>query len=139
MTQPRNHPARQTEPTGVVPVTGRPARVRTGFTFLELHVSLVILVMGLLSLAWLLTAQSKQVARAEAWCRGDPNYYVVSHTNTWMRKFGAPAQIETQPGQEAWTPPVSGSQVYVPYVQSSTEDPNAQTMSIQVVLQPVGG
>ena len=139
MTQPRRHPAKRGDRARPDDATRRAARARPGFTFLELHVSLAILVMGLLSLAWLVTAQSKQVARTEAWCVGDPNYYVVGHTSKWMRKLGAPAQIETQAGQEAWTPPVSGPPAYVPYVQSSTEDADAQTLSIQVVLQPAGG
>ncbi|KKL08472.1 hypothetical protein LCGC14_2575490, partial [marine sediment metagenome] len=63
--------------------------------------------------------------------------YVVSQSDRWMRTLGAPAQLETQAGQEAWTPPVSGDPEYRVLLQSWTEDLEAQQSTASVILERI--
>jgi|WetSurMetagenome_2_1015567.scaffolds.fasta_scaffold110655_2 prepilin-type N-terminal cleavage/methylation domain-containing protein len=79
----------------------------SGFTLLELVVALVIFAAGLLAVQGLMVRQSRQVSHLEAWCRGDHTYYVVSQTDDMMRILGAPADLQGQVGQAAWTPTVA--------------------------------
>lgn len=110
---------------------------RRGFTFLEIQVALAVLMAGLFSMVWLLTVQSRQMSRAEAWCRPDPTYYVVSHTSMWLRKFEAAAELKSEPGQEPWTPPVSGTKQYDVLVQTCTEE-DGNSMTLDILLQDAG-
>jgi len=80
---------------------------RRAFTILELTISLAIMMAGLLAIQSLMIRQSKQVSRLERWCQPNPTYYVVHQSDPWMRALGAPAGLESQAGQAAWTPPVA--------------------------------
>jgi hypothetical protein len=114
-------------------------RARRAFTLLELHVSIAVLVTGLLSMVWLLSVQGKQMKRAEGWCRGDPTYYVVSQPNRWMRKLDASARLDSQAGQPGWTPPVTGTQKHQLLLESCSRNPDGNQMTARVTLQGVGG
>ncbi len=110
-------------------------RRAAAFTILELEVSLVILVAGLFTTVGLLSAQSRQMSHVESWCRPAPTYYLVNHSNRWMRRLDAAAEVHTEAGQPAWTPPVTGQQVYD--LSPTAEDVNYdnQVVWIQVRLQ----
>jgi hypothetical protein len=82
-------------------------RGRRAFTILELTISVAIMMAGLLAIQSLMIRQSKQVSRLERWCQPNPTYYVVHQSDRWMRALGAPAGLESQAGQAAWTPPVA--------------------------------
>jgi hypothetical protein len=115
----------------------RPARGRRAFTILELEISLVVLMAGLLSITSLLSVQSRQMTRVESWCSGDPTFYVVSQSNHWLRRLAAPAQLETQAGQEAWTPPVSGTVKYKVLLDSWDANVDEKVGDAAVRLQSV--
>ena len=108
-----------------------------GFTLLELQVTLVIMSVGLLSFAALLAMQGRQMRSVEQWCSTSPTYYVVSHSNRWMRKLGAPATAEETAGQSAWTPSVTGTKEHVVTVGSYTRQFDSQEASAHVTLQDV--
>ena len=114
-------------------------RRAAAFTILELEVSLVILVAGLLTTVGLLSVQGRQMSRTESWCHPAPTYYVASQSNRWMRRFGVAAELHTEAGQPAWTPPVTGQQVYD--LSPTAEDINFdnEMIWIQVQLQATGG
>ena len=122
-TRPRRRGSAPTSPRG-----------RRAFTILELEVSLVVLMGGLLCMSSLVTVQGKQMTRAEAWCRDAPTYYLVSQSNHWLRMLGASANLETEAGQAAWVPPVTGSHTYDPNVVSIHENLDAETMTVRVEL-----
>jgi prepilin-type N-terminal cleavage/methylation domain-containing protein len=114
----------------------RPARARRrAFTLLELVVSLAIMAAGLLAVQALLVRQSKQVSRLERWCQPHPTYYVVSQSDKRMRKLGAPASLETQAGQTAWTSPVGPPFDYNVTLNSIARSADGQQVSAQVSLK----
>jgi len=92
------------------------------FSFVELQVALVILAVGLLGFAGLFRTYSKQISYIEKY--SEPNMYVkdpydeskeywlVSHTNEWMRQLGAPADINQTLQSSCWKPPVSDDNNY---------------------------
>jgi hypothetical protein len=102
---------------------------------LELVVSLAIMAAGLLAVQGLLVRQSKQVSRLERWCQPHPTYYVVSQSDKWMRKLGAPASLETQAGQTAWTSPVVSPFDYDVTLNSIARSADGQQVSAQVSLK----
>jgi len=109
-------------------------RARSAFTILELQVSLIVLTAGLFTMSSLVSVQSKQMSRLETWCRPDPTYYVVSQSNRWLRKLNAQAQLETQAGQAAWTPPVAGNAKHQVVLESWEWDVDGRTASASVRL-----
>jgi len=105
------------------------------YTLLELQVTLVILGAGLLAMPPLMAMQSRQIRHVEAWCRSGPTFYVVSQSNRWLRRLGAPAQMETEAGHSPWTPPVTGQQEYDVELKSLTEDLDARIIQAEVTLR----
>ena len=114
-------------------------RRAAAFTILELEVSLVILVAGLLTTVGLLSVQGRQMSRTESWCRPAPTYYQVSQSNRWMRKLDAAAEVHTQAGQPAWTPPVTGQQAYDLLPIAEDVDYDGQVIEVRVRLWAAGG
>ena len=114
------------------------SREGAAFTLLELEVSLVVLVAGLLGLVGLLAVQARQIGHAEAWCRADPTYYLVSHSNPWMRRLEPSADLSTQPGQVSWTPPVSGTQQYDIHLTAVEQDLEGQVITATCSLDQHG-
>ena len=110
---------------------------RPGFTILELEVSLAVLVAGLFCMVSLLSAQGRQMTRSEAWCRPEPTYYVVSHSNPWLRKLEASAELKSQAGQEPWSPPVSGPQKYDLRIRSWVKDFDRQRGRLIVEMKQI--
>jgi len=107
-------------------------RRSAGFSFVEVHLALAILATGLLALSSLMVMQSRQIRRAESWCKPDPTFYVVSQSNKWMRRLQAPANLDTSPGGTAWTPSVSGTIKYEVWLYSLTHNIDSQTASADV-------
>ena len=112
------------------------ARRPKAFTFLELHVSVAVLAIGLLGLCTLSVRQSKQVARMEAWCAADHTYRVVSQSEPWMRSLGAPALLAEGPQEQAWSPPVQDRDQYHVTLLSWGRPFGSLTASAQVELTP---
>ena len=104
------------------------------FTFLELHLAVAVLAVGLLGLLGLTVRQSRQVARMEAWCATDRTYRVIPQTEAWMRAFGAPATLAQSPSQQAWSPPVSNRDRYEVALRSWGRPFGDLTASAQVEL-----
>ena len=104
------------------------------FTFLELHVSVAILAIGLLGLLSLTVRQSRQVAHMEAWCAADRTYRVLPQTEAWMRSLGAPALLADRADQRAWSAPVTGRDRYQVTLVSWGRPFGGQTASAQVTL-----
>jgi hypothetical protein len=102
---------------------------------LELAVSLAIMAAGLLAVQSLMVRQGKQVCRLERWCQPPPTYYVVSQSDKWMQALGAPASLETQAGQTAWTTPVEPPFDYDVTLDSIARSDDGQQVSAQVSLQ----
>jgi hypothetical protein len=80
---------------------------RRAYSFIELQIAMVILAIGLLSFAGLYRVYSRQTDYIEPNNMSSPTYYIVSQSNSWMRKLGAPAQMELTAGLSAWTPLVT--------------------------------
>lgn len=108
------------------------------FTLLELQVTLVILGAGLLAMPPLLAMQSRQIRHMEAWCRSEPTFFLVSQSNRWLRRLGAPAERQTEAGGSPWPPPVTGDPVYDVRLRSLTQDLDARTIRAVVNLQERG-
>ena len=105
------------------------------FTFLELHVSVAVLAVGLLGLLGLTARQSRQVARMEAWCASPLTYRVVSQTDPWMRSLGAPATLAQRPDEQAWSPPVGDGNRFDVTVLSLVRPYGSPTASAQTKLK----
>lgn len=86
---------------------------------MELQVTLVILAVSLWGLSSLYRVYSMQITYIEKYCEpnmyapgGDTqNFWLVSQSDNWMQRLGAPAQISPSYGQSPWTPPVDGNYV----------------------------
>ena len=107
-------------------------RRSAGYTLLELHVTLVILAIGLLSLPPLMAMQSRQVRHVEAWCRSEPTFYLLGSANRWLRRLGAAAEVSADAAATAWAPPVSGPHAYDVELQSLTEDLDHRAIVVSV-------
>jgi hypothetical protein len=83
-----------------------------GFSFVELQVAMVVLAVGLLSIAGLFRIYSLQTSYIEQNSMPFSTYYIVSQSDMWMRQLDVPADMEQTAGQSAWTPPVSGDKAY---------------------------
>ena len=112
----------------------RKLRRGMAFTFLELHVSVAVLAIGLLGLLALTVRQSRQVARMEAWCAADQTYRVIPQTEAWMRSLGAPATLTQSTDQQAWSPPVTDRDQYQVELSSWARPFGGLTASAQVEL-----
>ena len=108
------------------------------FSLVELVVSLSVLMVGLLGLIAAIRVHSRQMEKVETWCRSPSTYYVVSQTDPWMRQLGAPADLNTQAGGVAWTPPVSDKHRYVVRLDTYAIDPVAESASANVQLSKSG-
>ena len=109
---------------------GRTSPGRQAFTILELQVAVGVLMAGLFGTVSLLSLQGKQLNRAAAWCQDEPTYYVVSQSNRWLRKLEASAEVKSEAGQEAWSPPVIGPQEYELDLDSCVVDLDGQQIDI---------
>lgn len=108
-----------------------------GFSMLELTITLFVLMVALLGLMATVRVHSRQMERAESWCRDDPTYYVVSQTNTWMRQLDAPADLNLQAGVPAWTPPISGQPRYTVRLESHSVDSTTWSASARVQMNRI--
>jgi hypothetical protein len=108
---------------------------RRACTLPELVISLAIMMAGLLAIQSLMIRQSRQVSRLERWCQPQPTFYVVHQSDAWMRALGAPAALETQAGQAAWTPPVTGPYKYSVTLLSFTRPYDSGQMSANVAME----
>ena len=105
------------------------------YSLLEVQVALIVLMAGVLGLCAMLRTHSRQMEVAESWCRGEVEYYMVSQSNKWMRVLGAPAELHTEPGIPAWTPPVTGDQAYEVSLDSFVLDTENRLASASLKLK----
>jgi hypothetical protein len=135
----RSVPVRASEmtrtPDGVT-TNGRDPRP-TAYSLLEVQVAMILLTAGLMGIAGALRVHSRQLEVAEAWCREGVEYYVVSQSNTWMRRLGVPAELTTEPGVSAWEPPVTGEQNYEVELDSFALDPDTRSATARVNLRKI--
>lgn len=108
---------------------------RPAYSLLEVQVALFVLMVGILGIATMLRTYSRQMETAQLWCRTDLNYYLTSQTNLWMKRLNAPAALNTEPGIEVWTPPVSGEKQYEVSLDSYEIDPNTRSASADLKLR----
>lgn len=80
----------------------RPRRfLRPGVSMLELQVALVVFGIALMGLCPLVIMQSKQLGKMQTWMQPQTTYYLVPSNNTWARKLGAVATMQTTlPGSQ---------------------------------------
>jgi len=107
------------------------------FSLVELQITMVILTTGLLGLTAVLRTHSRQMESVESWYQNGMTYYLVSQVSPWMRCLEAPAQIYTEPGLSAWTPPVSGESIYRPQIESLEKDMDSREISMLVELEEI--
>lgn len=114
------------------------------FSFVELQVALVMLAVGLLSFAGLFRIYSRQISYIEKYSEPnmyikDPNdefkeYWIVSHTNEWMRQLGAPADMNQTLQPSCWRPPVYDDNNYNVQLMSLSPDFNNGQAIVEVNL-----
>jgi hypothetical protein len=107
------------------------------YSLLEVQVALIVLMAGMLGLCAMLRIHSRQIEAAESWCREDIEYYMVSQSNAWMRVLGAPAELHTEPGVAAWTPPVTGNRAYEVLLNSFVLDTENRQASADLELEEI--
>lgn len=107
-------------------------RNNRGFTLLELEVTLFFLGSGLLGVFGLLAAQNRQLRHVEAWCVGQPTFYLVSQADPRMRQLGVPAALEKSADGQAWKPSVSGQKVNQVLLDALQRDKDGQPVSATV-------
>ena len=105
------------------------------YSLLEVQIALIVLMAGVLGLCTMLRTHSRQMEVAESWCREDIEYYVVSQSNTWMMVLGAPAELHTEPGVSAWTPPVLDEKFYEVSLDSFVLDTENRLASANLKLK----
>ena len=81
---------------------------RRGFSYLELQVALVLLMIALSGLAPLTIVQSRQLSRVDERFAPDTTYYLTPADTNWGQKLGAPAGTSLyQPGPKPPAPPTA--------------------------------
>ena len=68
---------------------------RPAVSMLELQVALVVFGIALMGLCPLVIMQSKQLGKMQTWMQPQTTYYLVPSNNTWARKLGAVATMQT--------------------------------------------
>ncbi len=107
---------------------------RAAFTLMELVIAMVVMAAGLMAIQALMVRQSRQVSHIEARCQAGPTYYAVSQTEEMMQALGAPADLQNQVGQAAWTPTVSARTQYGVTLISAIRSSDGQQMTAVVTL-----
>jgi hypothetical protein len=82
------------------PLAGRVlhSRVRTcGFTLLELQIAVLLLAFGMVTLASLMTTQSRVLNRLQGDFKPSATLCVTRSNDPWVRKLGTPARITAAP------------------------------------------
>jgi hypothetical protein len=62
---------------------------------LELQVALLVFGIAMMGLCPIVIMQSKQLSKMQTWMQPQTTYYLVPSSNTWARKLGAVATMQT--------------------------------------------
>ena len=80
---------------------------RSGFSFLELQVALVLFGIALAGLGPLVVMQLKQIEKIERRFSDRTTHYLVPTTDPWARKLGAAASISIKKVDPGTLPPLN--------------------------------
>jgi hypothetical protein len=95
---------------------------------------MVVFCIALTGLCPLVIMQSKQLAKMQTWMQPQTTNYLVPASNTWARKLGATATLQsTLPGPSGAGP--AGTVVNAVSIISLTRNLNSQQVSVQVSVQ----
>jgi hypothetical protein len=109
---------------------------RSGFSFLELQVALLLLGIALAGMVPLVTMQSKQLKQLEGRFDSATMHYLAPSPSVWARKLGSPAVIRMEP-PETTTAPANGEKVYDLNILSLTKSMMSETVGAGVELTPI--
>ncbi len=109
---------------------------RSGFSFLELQVALVLFGIALAGVGPLVVMQLKQLEKIESRFSDRTTYYLVPTTDQWARKLGAAASIKKfnpgTPPPANQTPPANEVSV-VSIAKSLTSEEVTAHVSVTVI------
>ena len=111
----------------------RAHRDHRGFTLLELQVALVLLTMGLMTLASLLATQARAEKRLEGGFAPDSTIYITQSKDPWVQKL-APARISA--AALSLSPPPAITAVNDVVIVDKTQGLEAETMTVTVDVTP---
>lgn len=74
-----------------------PRRGESGSTLLEMCVALIVLSLTVLGLSRLVLTHSRLIDSMDAWCRGEPRYYVTPSADPIERQCGVAAGMNAEP------------------------------------------
>lgn len=106
-----------------------------GFTLVELQVSLLLLTLGVMSLAVVLRTHSRQMETLET--RLPEDCLLIGQSDSWMRTLKAQATVTEDASAMAWTPTVTGEAEYTLTVSDLDKDVAAQEVHLSVTLTAV--
>src|SRR5688500_2205366 len=101
-----------------------------GFTLLELQVALVLLTMGMMTLASLLATQARAEKRIARGVTPGSTVYLTQSSDPWVKKLGAPARISID--ELTLTAPASVTAVNDVAIVEKSQDLEAETMTVTV-------
>jgi len=110
-------------------------RARRGFTLLELQVGLVLLTMGMITLASLMATQTRMQKRLERGFGADATVYVTQSKDSWVKELGAPARLTSAAINET-TPSAVSVANGVTIVQQQ-RNLTAETLTVTADIAPV--
>ena len=108
-------------------------RNHRGFTLLELQVALVLLTMGMMTLASLLATQARAEKRLEKGFAADSTVFITQSKDPWVRKL-APARISI--AELTLTDPPTITALNDVAIVDRIQDLEAETMTVTVDVTP---
>jgi hypothetical protein len=109
--------------------------IKKAFSLLEVQIAMIVLTIGMMGLITTFRIHSRQMEKAESWCKPDMEYNIVSQSNTWMRRIGIPAELTGDPNFTVWQPPVTGDREYEIELDSFTLDYENRTASVDIIVK----
>src|SRR4051812_17120083 len=112
-----------------------PLRGRSGgFTLLELQVAIILLAFGVVTLASLMTTQSRLLARLRGNFKSSSTVLVTRSNDPWVVKLQTPARITTDPLTQPAAPTVTAQNTVS--IVSQQDNLNTEAITVTVDLTP---
>jgi hypothetical protein len=105
-----------------------------GFTLLELQVALVLLTMGMMTLASLLATQARTEKRIARGFTPDSTIHLTRSNDPWVRKLGVPARISVE--ELSLTAPTAVTATNNVAIVGQSNNLEAETMTVTVDVTP---
>src|SRR5689334_17620539 len=106
-----------------------------GFTLLELQIAIILLAFGVVTLASLMTTQSRLLRRLQTGYAPGATVYVTRSNDPWVQKLAAPARLTSATITQPSVPTVTAANTVS--IVSQESDLKAETVTVTADVTPV--